>query len=150
MQIQTLCPVHSKWLALHPEQAFSYINKLHGAGQKLRQEGAVREAIPYLHCAYEVSALMLERQIEQNPQVVIQYTGVALSLAEALRKYGLSIKPGELMQEACSKLEECSADIEITSFVPQYLEQCLNALRNGINYFSNSFSLPQNGQMSVH
>jgi hypothetical protein len=139
MGTHTLCPVHSKWLILHPEQAIAYIDKLHHAGQKMRQECSPREAIPYLHCAYEVSSLLLERQIEQYPQIVLQFTGTALSLAETLSKDGLGIKPSELMTEAYNKLEECSADMEITPFVPQYLEQCLNALKNGVDYFEHSW-----------
>lgn len=153
MQIQTLCPVHSKWLIIHPEQAISYIDKLHHAGQKIRQDSSPREAIPYLHCAYEVAALLIERQIEQYPQIVLQFTGTALSLAETLFKEGLGNKPSELMIEAYNKLEECSADMEITPFVPHYVEQCLNALKNGANYFEQPTQLassPMNSQTHVH
>jgi hypothetical protein len=138
---------------LHPEEAISYIDKLHRAGQKLRQERAHREAIPYLHCAYEVSSLLLERQIEQYPQIVLQFTGTALSLAEALNKGGMNIRPSELMIEAYSKLEECSADMEITPFVPQYVEQCLNALQNGAEYFKHTLhptSSSVNTRIHVH
>jgi hypothetical protein len=150
MHIQTLCPVHRKWLILHPEQAMTYIDKLHSAGQKLRQEGAVRDAIPYLYCAYDVSVLILERLIEHYPQIVLQFTGVALSLAETLRKSGLGIKPGELMTEAFHTLEECSADMEIASFVPRYLEPCLNALRNGISYFGHPMEQASKEALLVH
>ena len=150
MQIHTLCPVHRKWLILHPEQAMAYIDKLHCAGQKLRQEGATREAIPYLYCAYDVCALMLERQVEQYPQVVTQFTGVALSLADTLRKDGLGIKPGELMVEAYNKLEACCADMELAPFVPHYLEPCLNALKNGREYFGHPMDQVAREPMLVH
>ncbi|TDF39665.1 hypothetical protein EYS14_09170 [Alteromonadaceae bacterium M269] len=144
MRTQSLCPVHRKWLVLHPEQAISYMEELQSISHKMRLGHMLEEALPYLQYAYEVSALLVEKQIEVHPQIVIQFTTNAISLADTLSRVHSCYESREFLIQAYQELEAYSADMEVTSYVPQYVEQCLKALQNGVVFFGN-----QQGQVSM-
>ena len=70
MQISFLCAKHSDWVYGHPEEAVCFLARDEVQGTTLFYGGEYRESIPYLGCAFDITAILLEVEEGQNRQLV--------------------------------------------------------------------------------
>ena len=77
MQISFLCAKHSDWVYGHPQEAISFLARDEFQGTTLFFDGEYRESIPYLGCAFDITAILLEVEEGQNRQLVEKMQALA-------------------------------------------------------------------------
>ncbi|WP_102794726.1 hypothetical protein [Bowmanella denitrificans] len=82
MYDQFLCSYHRSWLASSPQAALAHLQQCMHSGGYLRQQGAWRQALPYLGCAYETAELLLDCPEVDAQVAATELTSAAMLLAD--------------------------------------------------------------------
>lgn len=83
MQLTYLCPKHTDWIYNNPAQAIHFLNRNELQGSLLYQRGCYSDAIPYLGCAFDIAAILLELEEEERPALIKTVRSLALQLSMA-------------------------------------------------------------------
>ena len=86
MQITYLCPKHADWVYNNPQQAIHFLSRDEMQGSLLYQNGFYSDAIPYLGCAFDIAAILLELEEGSNSTLVDTLKALTLMLATAYRR----------------------------------------------------------------
>ncbi|WP_414829258.1 hypothetical protein [Alteromonas sp. H39] len=70
MQLTYLCPKHADWVYTNPQQAVHFLTRNDMQGSLLYHGGQYCDAIPYLGCAFDIAAILLELE-EGNDTALI-------------------------------------------------------------------------------
>lgn len=77
MSIAFLCPKHREWIYSHPDHALSFLAKDEQQGKLLFVDGQLRESIPYLGCAFDIAAILVELDDGENPSLCLKIAVIA-------------------------------------------------------------------------
>ncbi|GGW84301.1 hypothetical protein [Alteromonas halophila] len=83
MQLTYLCPKHADWVYSHPDQAMHYLLRDELQGSLLYQNGCYSDAIPYLGCAFDIAAILLELGDEDSAPLLRSVKGLSMQLSMA-------------------------------------------------------------------
>ena len=83
MQLTYLCPKHADWIYNNPEQAIHFFQRDELQGSLLYQNGCYSDAIPYLGCAFDIAAILLELEEGENGALIKSIKSLALQLSMA-------------------------------------------------------------------
>ena len=89
MEISFLCSKHADWVYSHPLEALNFLARDEVQGTTLFYEGEYRESIPYLGCAFDITAILLEVEEGQNPQLIEKVFALSTLIGDAYRALGL-------------------------------------------------------------
>ena len=78
MKLTYLCPKHADWVYNNPQQAVHFLTRNDMQGSLLYHSGQYCDAIPYLGCAFDIAAILLE--LEEGNDVTLVNTVKALTL----------------------------------------------------------------------
>ena len=83
MQITYLCAKHTEWVYSHPAEARHYLERDEHQGRQLSLAGRYCECIPYLGCAFDIAALLLEMADVDNADYACRLASLAVCLSQA-------------------------------------------------------------------
>lgn len=86
MHITYLCPKHSDWVYNNPQQAAYYLMRNDMQGSLLYQSGCYSDAIPYLGCAFDIAAILLELEEGSNEALIDTVKALTATLATAYQR----------------------------------------------------------------
>ncbi|MCW8091144.1 hypothetical protein [Alteromonas sp. ASW11-130] len=69
MQLSYLCAKHADWIYNNPQHATHFLQRDELQGVMLFYEGHYTEAIPYLGCAFDIAAILLELEEDDSFQL---------------------------------------------------------------------------------
>ena len=122
MQLSYLCPKHADWIYNNPKQAIHFLARDEIQGVMLFYEGHYTEAIPYLGCAFDIAAILLELEEDNEQKLVDKIQSLNFLLASAygaLQRFdyqqAISARTGRLLQAvaAFAAIQERSGE-EVT------------------------------------
>lgn len=137
-----LCPVHKKWLMLHPIEAIAHLEEVKAKGEYLRQNREWSEAHPYLMCAFEINETLLKSCAPVRSNLMLSYTAVAIMTADTLYKQHHSLDAADFLTEAAKQLQEIVDVSVMQQNCQSCAQQCIDALKNGAAcYFDGPLNL---------
>ena len=89
MEISFLCTKHADWVYSHPLEAVNFLARDEFQGTTLFYDGEYRECIPYLGCAFDITAILLEVEEGQNRQLLEKVFVLSTLICDAYGALGL-------------------------------------------------------------
>lgn len=83
MQLTYLCPKHADWVYNNPQQAVHFLTRNDMQGSLLYHSGQYCDAIPYLGCAFDIAAILLELEDGNDVTLVNNVKALTLMLGSA-------------------------------------------------------------------
>lgn len=131
MQNNFLCPNHRQWLISNPLAAQTHLIYAQDTGLFYCEQGAWRQALPYLGCAYETAEIVLTQRSMGITEAVIDFTSSAIVLADSLQKIAQKKMSFAVYQQTQQRLK---VELSLTSEQPQAracIIDCLKSLTRG-------------------
>lgn len=149
MQNQYLCPVHRKWVSMHPLEALSQIEKAKKQGEFLRQEQLWDEALPFLGCALEMTEVVMEVNKRRSAKYSLLYTALAVSVADTLYRMQEMERASNTLSSSAAWLNEVGCESTHQSKSAICLTECISTLRKGAQFFARLLHPPHSSFHSV-
>tara|TARA_B100000700_G_scaffold14623_1_gene14398 strand:+ start:1502 stop:1891 length:390 start_codon:yes stop_codon:yes gene_type:complete len=89
MEISFLCAKHADWVYSHPLEAVNFLARDEFQGTTLFYDGEYRECLPYLGCAFDITAILLEVDEGQNPLFIEKAFALSSLICDAYKALGL-------------------------------------------------------------
>jgi len=100
MTISFLCPKHREWIYSHPDHALYFLAKDEQQGKLLFVDGQLRESIPYLGCAFDIAAILVDLDDGENPALCLKLAVIAELLCIAFSTLHLDAQERALRERA--------------------------------------------------
>jgi len=88
MQLTYLCPKHIDWVYNNPREAQLFLQRDETQGSLLFSQSAYAEAIPYLGCAFDIAAILLELEDQNLIPLLNRIQGLSYLLVSAYQAAG--------------------------------------------------------------
>ncbi|UAA38834.1 hypothetical protein KIH87_00190 [Paraneptunicella aestuarii] len=135
MQQQFLCPVHRKWVYLHPKEAINHIQGAKEQGEQLRFQHRWEEALSHLGCALEITEILMDLEHHRYSKYSLLYTALSVIVADTqyrLKQYENAVNT---LQNSKTWLKTLAAEIASQRALPASLQDCIHTLENGAQFF---------------
>lgn len=83
MQLNYLCPKHADWVYNNPQQAVHFLIRNDMQGSLLYHSGQYSDAIPYLGCAFDIAAILMELEEDKNEALIDTVKALTFMLGKA-------------------------------------------------------------------
>lgn len=145
-----LCPVHRKWISLHPAEALSQIETAKKQGEHHRQNQQWEDALPQLGRALEMTEVMMDTNKSNSTQYSLLYTSLAVSVADTLYRLEQMESASYTLSNSAAHLNQIGDTSNLSKKSTVCIMECIRTLRKGAQFFAQLLHQPHASYLSAN